>query len=130
MANTRKLKQHAQRRHFRRRACERLGYELQTREIVSIRRQVQERRAELITRPDERLTLWRVKVNGRSMVVVYDQETKELVTIMSETVWQSQDMRNSPHVKDEAGLRASLADTPAGQVLAGLKEASNGPRID
>ena len=121
MADQRKLKKIAQRRHFCRRAYERLGYELSSAEIRDIRRQVVNKRAELVTSPSPRLTLWRVAVNSRTMVVVYDCDTEELATIMSEAVWQAQDMQNSPHVLDKTELRGSLADTPAGQALAALK---------
>jgi hypothetical protein len=121
MADQRKLKKIAQRSHFRRRAYERLGYELRAAEIRDIKRQITEKRGRLITRPNSRLTLWRVVVNGRTMVVVHDCDTDELATIMTEAVWQAQDMQNSPHVVDETELRGSLADTPAGQALAALK---------
>lgn len=116
----RKLRRYAQRKHFRARARERLGYELNEGEIAVIAQQVRQGEADLITRPSSRLVLWRVLINSRPMIVVQDLETDELVTIMGETIWQNQEMSKSPYVRDAGVLRSSLADTQAGKVLAAL----------
>lgn len=121
-----KAKRLAQRAHFRARAKERLGYELREEEITELIRQVQAGEADLITRPSARLVLWRVIINSRPMVVVYDLETDELVTMMGETIWQNQEMHKSPYVRDEGALRSTLAETQAGRVLAALLEKKNG----
>jgi len=124
----RDLKRLAQQKHFRLRAQERLGYALREEEIAELLRKIQAGEAELITRPSARLVLWRVLVNGRSMVAVYDLETDELVTLMGETIWQNQEMSKSPHVRDDGVLRSTLAETQAGRVLAELLEKKNGNR--
>lgn len=121
-----KIKRDAQRTHFRRRALERLGYELLEREIARIRQQVRERKAELLTRPDAKLSVWRVDIGARQMVVVYDLETEELSTILTNKIWQEQDMCNSPYSKDEGHLVGTLGDHPKAKALAELKEKLGG----
>lgn len=104
----RKIRRLAQRKHFSRRASERLGYIISGAEVIDIRRQVQSGTGELLTRPSDRLVLYRIKTSGRSMIVVYDNETEELVTMMTEAIWQAQAMCRSPHVDDKAALRDTL----------------------
>jgi hypothetical protein len=52
------------------------------------------------------------------MIVVYDNETGEMVTLLTEEIWQSQKMCNSPYSKDGGSLKQSLGANP---VLAELK---------
>jgi hypothetical protein len=117
----RKVKRLAQRIHFARRASERLGYELSGAEVIDIRRQVQAGTGELLTRPSDRLVLYRISANGRGMIVVYDNETEELVTMLTEEIWQAQRMFKSPGVNDKADLRESLGGT-AWKELSKLKK--------
>ena len=42
--------------------------------------------------------------------MVYDNETEEMVTLLTEEIWQSQKMCNSPYAKDTKNLRQSLGD--------------------
>ena len=127
MSKHRKLKRNAQRIHFRRRARERLGYDIPQEEVIRIKREIQNDTGDFITRPNERLSLWRVKIGNRGgFVVVYDAETEELVTMLTDGIWQEQDMRNSPHVEDSTALRSSLASQRGAESLLALRKKLGG----
>jgi hypothetical protein len=106
----RKVKQNAQRIHFSKRAQARLGYELTSAEVRGLYSSIRSGVAELVAHPKERLSLYRVYINSRSMIVVYDNETEEMVTLLTEEIWQAQEMCNSPVSKDTKSLRQSLSD--------------------
>ena len=84
----RKIHRHAQRIHFGRRAEERLGYALNVEEVIHIRELVRTETAELLFKPNLRFSMWRVPVKSGTIIVVYDHETKELVTVLSEAMWE------------------------------------------
>jgi hypothetical protein len=52
---------------------------------------------------------------------VYDAETEELVTLLTNKIWQEQDMCNSPYGQDAEPLRDTLADQPGAESLLALK---------
>jgi len=115
-----KIRKSAQRRHFLRRAQERLGYDLSGDELIAVRRSILSGMATLIIRPVEHLGVYRVPMRGRDMVVVYDYHTKEMVTMLSEGMWQTQRMSKSPDVTEKTALRDSL-DSSALNELQKLK---------
>lgn len=122
-----KLKRNAQRIHFRRRVFERLGYEIRPEEVGKIKQEIRSGTGELLTRPNKRLSLWRIEVgNRKGFVVVYDAETEELVTLMTDSIWQEQDMCNSPHVSDGAELKGSLSDHRGAESLLELRKKLGG----
>jgi len=55
------------------------------------------------------------------MVVVYDYITEEMVTMLSEGMWQTQRMSKSPEVEEKTPLRDSLENSPASQELEKLR---------
>ena len=122
-----KLKRHAQRIHFRRRVLERLSYEIHPNEVKRIKKDIQSGTGKLVTRPNRRLSLWRVKIGNREgFIVVYDAETAELVTLMTDSVWQKQDMCNSPHVDDDISLKGSLSEHRGAESLLELRKKLGG----
>ncbi len=127
MSKHRKLKRNAQRIHFRRRVLERLGYDIRFEEVTKIKQEIQDGTGQLLTRPDKRLSVWRVRIGNREgFVVVYDADTEELVTLMTDSIWQEQDMCNSPHVEDSAGLKGKLSAQRGAESLLELRKKLRG----
>jgi len=122
MSKELKRRRYAQRLHFQRRVMERLGFELSQEEITAIKTDIQTGILTSMATPVERLEIYRVNIGERSCVVVYDKETRELATFLTNEMWQARRLSNAPGVTDPTALKTSLADTPAGQVLQGLKE--------
>lgn len=126
-SKARKLKRHAQRIHFRKRVKDRLGYDIQPDEVRRIRQEIQSGTGVLLTRPDKRLSVWRTKIGNRTgFVVVWDAETEELVTLMTDAIWQQQDMCNSPYVEDDAALKGSFSEARGAESLLALKSKLEG----
>ena len=127
MSKPRKLKRNAQRIHFRRRVLERLGYEIRLEEVAKIKQEIRSGTGQLLTRPDKRLSVWRVRIGSREgFVVVYDAEKEELVTLMTDSIWQEQDMCNSPHVADGAELKSKLSAQRGAESLLELRKKLGG----
>lgn len=127
MSRAKKLKRQAQRIHFQRRAKERLGYEIPPSEVKRIKREIQSGTGQLLTRPNRRLSLWRVKVGKREgFVAVYDADTEELVTLMTDSVWQKQHMCNSPYVDDGIQLKGTLSEHRGAEELLELRKKLGG----
>ncbi len=86
-SRVRKIHRHAQRIHFCRRSEERLGYVIGVEEVIRIRKDIREGTAELLYEPNARLSMWRVPIHIGTAVVVYDNVTEELVTVITEAMW-------------------------------------------
>lgn len=71
----------AQRIHFQRRAVERLGVALNRDEIQQIVTFIQSGDAQLID-GEPGFTRWGVSIRGVDCVVVFDEKTKQLVTVL------------------------------------------------
>lgn len=71
-----------ERRHFARRANERLGLAINRGEIEEIIRFIQQGGAEFVERASSHRTLWGVCLKGADCVVVYDSKRKTLVTVL------------------------------------------------
>jgi len=123
----RDIKRRAQRLHVLRRAHERLGYELSNDDIDAIRLKVERGRGDLLVQPSLRTSIWRIVVDHRKVVVVYDHETEEIATIMTTGMWQETDVAKSPAVTQDTPLKGSLENHPAGKALQDLKDKLNGP---
>jgi hypothetical protein len=121
MSNPKRHKRNAQQAHFKKRAYERLGYELTNKEVTAIRHQVRDKTAILLSRPSFKLSIWRVSIKARPMIVVFDAETEELVTMLNYTTWQEQRMSNAPDVPSEE-LKDTLASHPGAAVLRELRD--------
>jgi len=121
----RDIKRRAQQKHFARRAEERLGFNLSPTAISGIRNAVRHKHGTLLAQPSLRIAVWRVRYGERNLVVVYDYETEELVTLMTIGMYQETALCNSPGGEDE-DLKSRIADTPAGQTLQEMKERLDG----
>jgi hypothetical protein len=55
------------------------------------------------------------------MIVVYDFYTEEMVTMMSEGMWQTQRMCKSPDVEEKTPLQDSLEHHPMAEELKKLR---------
>lgn len=127
MKNKRRaIKRSAQRKHFKKRAEERLGFALPETTISSIRSAVEAERGTLLARPSLRIGVWRVRHAERDLVVVYDYETEELVTLMTTGMYQETALCNSPRGRDDKDLKSPIANTPAGKALQEMKERLDG----
>lgn len=115
-----KRRKYAQRIHFRRRIKERLGFDLSKEEIQQIKSDIELGFVTPVASHLERLDIYRVTIAKRPCIVVYDTETRELATFLTNKIWQEQIMSNTPYSKDQESLRESLGDTPAGKVLTAL----------
>lgn len=115
-----KRRKYAQRIHFRRRTKERLGFDLSKEEIQQVKSDIELGVATPVASHLERLDVYRVLIAKRPCIVVYDTETRELATFLTNKIWQEQVMSNTPYSKDKESLRESLGDTPAGKALAAL----------
>lgn len=106
----------AQQKHFRERVKERFGLDLDIPEWSDVLVAILTNRAEMLARPSLRTSMWRVTLFGTPVVVVFDHETLEMVTIITEEMWAERSLaKGSP-------LTSTLAETPAGKVLQQLKE--------
>ena len=79
----RRSKEHAQRRHFNRRALERLGVKVNGRQYDALVADIQEGRARFVERQSNRITVWRVEIEGEPCGVVYDKLRGTLVTVLT-----------------------------------------------
>ena len=122
---SRDIKRRAQQKHFARRAEERLGFKLSLTAISGIRNAVERKHGTLLAQPSLRIAVWRVRYGERNLVVVYDYETEELVTLMTTGMYQETALCNSPGGEDE-DLKSRIADTPAGRTLQEMKERLDG----
>jgi hypothetical protein len=122
----RDVKKRAQQSHFKRRARERLGYALNQTAISGIRNSVQGEHGTLLAQPSLRISIWSVRYGERDLVVVYDHETEELVTLITTGMYQEMAICNSPRGKDADDLKSRIADTPAGKALQEMKERLDG----
>lgn len=122
----RDVKKRAQQSHFFKRAQERLGYSLSKTAISGLRNAVRGKHGTLLAQPSLRISIWSVRYGERDLVVVYDHETEELVTLMTTGMYQEMAICNSPRGKDADDLKTSIADTPAGKALQAMKEQLNG----
>ncbi len=75
----RKKKARCQSIHAKRRANERFGINLNSEQLV---KEIQDQKLTFLTRQSNRVTLWRKKEDDLDIVVVYDSNTKEIVTVM------------------------------------------------
>jgi len=57
---------------------------------------------------------------------VYDAETEELVTLLTDGIWQEQTMCKSPHVEDPTELRGSLSEQRGAEGLLALRKKLEG----
>lgn len=80
-------KNESQRRHFDQRCLERLGFRLTVEDKRNLRRAISDERiarilqVEFIAKESNRVSHWRVKIDGNRYIVVYDCLRKNLVTI-------------------------------------------------
>ena len=116
-----KARKVAQAEHFRRRAFERLGFSLTSEEISNIRSSIEKKEAPLLARQSLRHSIWRCCVGKRDIIVMYDEETEEPATIITESMWQERGICNSPVVENAESLQAALGDHPGAKVLKELK---------
>lgn len=75
-------KRDAQRRHARRRALERYGLELGAGTRARILEAIHTGRSKLVQRQSHRVVVHDVKLDGRTVRVVYDKSRGELVTFL------------------------------------------------
>lgn len=75
-------KAQSERRHFQRRAEERLGVSLSRDEVRQIVEFIQSGGAQFVERQSKRCTLWGVCIRGADCVVVYDKKRKQPVTVL------------------------------------------------
>lgn len=111
----------AQRSHFRRRVLERLGYELAETEIERIKSSIQS--GVLVGEPSQipRLVIYKIFVDSRPCVVLFDNVTQELVTFLTLSMWQEREMKQNA----SQTLRVTFEESPAGEVLKKLREKIN-----
>ena len=117
-----KARKVAQKSHFRRRVRERLGFHLTEDELKKVRDSIQQKTSLLLTRHSLRNSIWRVRIGNRDIIVVYDEETNEPATVLTESMWQERSVCNSPVVKDNQDLQIALGDHPAAKVLRDFKK--------
>lgn len=117
-----KVRKCAQKSHFRRRVFERLGFNLTEEEIKEVVLKIREKRAFLLTRHSLRNSIWRVPVGKRDLIIIYDEETDEPATVLTESMWQERSVCNSPVVDNTQDLQIALGDHPAAKVLRDLKK--------
>jgi hypothetical protein len=117
-----KLRKRAQNKHFRRRVEERLGYALSEQEINQIKEDALGGQLRELVSPVPRLIIYQIFIDNRPCVVLYDNQTQELVTFLTLSMWQDRRLANNPKTENEESLRTTLENSPAGQVLKQLKE--------
>jgi hypothetical protein len=117
-----KVRKSAQATHFRRRAFERLGFHLTDEEVSNIRSSIEKQEAALLARQSLRHSIWRCYVGKRDIIVVYDEETDEPATIITESMWQERSVCNSPTVENAESLQTALGDHPGAKVLKELRK--------
>lgn len=108
----------AQRKHFRRRVLERLGYALSEHVIEQIKISIEDGTLQGEQSQIPRLTIYKIFVDSRPCVVLYDNVTQELVTFLTLSMWQEREMRQN----SDQPLRVTLEQSSAGEVLKKLKE--------
>lgn len=80
-----KTKKKRQVKHFHRRFNQRVGRIITKSERQDIIKLIQTNRANFIERQSGRVTIWDVPSNGEFIRVVYDNKTKNVVTILTKS---------------------------------------------
>lgn len=75
-------KKQCQWEHFKRRCVLRLGYEMSDGRIKQIIDDIQAGRLLFVEKQSNRVTKYKVNINGSDFVVVYDKQRKTLVTLL------------------------------------------------
>ena len=116
------VKKGAQQKHFRTRVKERLGFELSIHDWAYVLEIILTNEAEMLARPSNQTSMWRVRIAGKWVVVVFDDQSLEMVTVLTEEMWAERVLAKKKTHTDPA-LHTSIADTPAGETLQGMKDA-------
>ena len=122
MPSKKAIRKSAQKVHFRNRVKERLGYSLTEDEIDNRTTRICTGELQEIVSHLPSLKIYEILINNRPCVVLYDSETKELVTFLTLSMWQDRKLANSPKGQNVSSLREAIADSPVGEVLRKLKE--------
>lgn len=77
-------KKKCQKIHTARRIQQRFGDRINQKELIKI---ISSNRAEFIERQSNRVTVWKVKHCGLSLICVYDKIRKSLATVVTEEMW-------------------------------------------
>ena len=75
-------KYRSQRLHAKKRFLERCGIKLTTKDLDNLRSQIVDGNAELIRKQSNRVSVWKINFNGTEVEVVYDKNTKNIVTVL------------------------------------------------
>lgn len=122
MSKLLELRKRAQVEHRQRRFQERFGFIPSDEEIAELTRQVEYGEAEFLAMNSLRISLWRVHLDSRPIVVAYDLETDQIATALTDEMWQNRLMFKTPHVKDRANLKETLKEHPAAVALKEMVE--------
>ena len=77
-----KTKKDSQRGHARRRLAERFGIRITNAELDALANNIRQGIGECLGRQSNRVTIWKIELEGRLMKCAYDKRTKEIVTFM------------------------------------------------
>jgi hypothetical protein len=78
----------AKQKHFRARIKERFGVDLDVAEWSGMLQSIIQENAEFLGRPSLRTSFWRLDFRGEPLIVVFDHEVLEMVTVLTEQMWE------------------------------------------
>lgn len=100
-----------QKRHLRIRAWERLGTFFTEQQCDEIAERIKRGEGEYLGKISLRLAVVRLEVfKGKRAIFLYDEKTETPATVLTEELWQSKKVANSPKIKDTAPLRSALGE--------------------